>query len=386
MLATSLKGLPYDVHMAWSPRYESLFQVRPFTEHALDTVPSKQFIEALAKGKAVYNTATLQRYVNDDLRLLDEVKPDVIVGDFRLSLSVSARLKGIPYVALSNAYWSPFAETRYPIPQHFMTRCVGVGGAQWLFDRVRPTVFRQHAKPLNTVRQQFGLPVIDGDMRHAYTDADHTWYVDVPGQTAVSELPDTHQFLGPLPWSPPLDVPTWWSDVPRDRPIVYVSLGSSGRGDLLPMILHTLSALPVTVIAASAGMDIPSNLPANVFAAPFLPGNIANELATLTIGNGGSPITQQALAHATPVLAIPSNLDQYLNMEGITACGVGQSIRSEQVNPQRIAAAISSMLKDDSLLVNASRFRDEIRRYPAEERFKTFLRKILSQKALAAAA
>ncbi len=386
MLACALKGLPYDVHMAWSPRYESLFAIRPFTEHTLDTIPSQQFITALAKGRPVYTTETLHRYVNDDLRLLKAVQPDIVIGDFRLSLSVSARLQNVPYVTLSNAYWSPYAATRYPIPQHPLTRLVGVRCAQKLFDLSRGFVFKQHAKPLNTVRKAFGLPAIEGDMRQAYTDADHTWYVDVPGQTAMPDLPATHQFLGPLPWSPPLDVPAWWADLPRDKPIVYVSLGSSGRGDLLPMLINTLSVLPITVLVATAGLDVPRHLPANVFAAPYLPGDRANAIAALTIGNGGSPITQQALAHATPVLAIPSNLDQYLNMEGVTACGAGRTIRSEHVNPQRIAAAVESMVRDEALKQHATRFQDEIRRFPAEERFKTFLSKILARKVWSAAA
>ena len=45
------------------------------------------------------------------------VRPGVVVGDFRLSLSISARLAGIPYVALINAHWSPWSTQRFPLPE-----------------------------------------------------------------------------------------------------------------------------------------------------------------------------------------------------------------------------------------------------------------------------
>ncbi|MFC3374324.1 hypothetical protein ACFOLJ_00110 [Rugamonas sp. CCM 8940] len=58
----------------------------------------------------------MRRYVEDDLHVFKQARPDLVVGDFRLSLSISARLAGLPYVALSNAYWSPYVRQRYPLP------------------------------------------------------------------------------------------------------------------------------------------------------------------------------------------------------------------------------------------------------------------------------
>ena len=49
--------------------------------------------------------------------MIREVEPDVVVGDFRLSLSVSARVAGVPYLAITNAYWSPYARQRFPLPE-----------------------------------------------------------------------------------------------------------------------------------------------------------------------------------------------------------------------------------------------------------------------------
>ena len=53
----------------------------------------------------------------NDLALIKSYRPDLIVGDFRLSLSISARVAGIPYAAISSAHWSPYyRHAAYPMP------------------------------------------------------------------------------------------------------------------------------------------------------------------------------------------------------------------------------------------------------------------------------
>lgn len=65
--------------------------------------PASGFFGNLTQGR-FYAMRTLRKYVEADLRVLDEIAPDLVVGDLRISLSVSARLAGIPYIAIANAY------------------------------------------------------------------------------------------------------------------------------------------------------------------------------------------------------------------------------------------------------------------------------------------
>ena len=43
------------------------------------------------------------------------------------------------------------------------------------------------------------------------------------------DRPANHQYLGPVLWSPAVELPGWWDSLPTDRPIVYATLGTSGR-------------------------------------------------------------------------------------------------------------------------------------------------------------
>ena len=122
-LARGLDAERYDVTFVCDPRYADFLAAEPWRIHWIDSISGERFRDALAKGRPIYDAATLQRYVDDDLAVIDAVRPDVVVGDFRLSLSASARIAAIPYAAICSTYWSPYArqrvfDTRSPTGRH----------------------------------------------------------------------------------------------------------------------------------------------------------------------------------------------------------------------------------------------------------------------------
>ncbi|MYM85256.1 glycosyl transferase family 1 [Duganella sp. FT50W] len=376
-LAQTLDRQRYDLHFACAPGYEMFLKGSDLRTWTLNSISSAQFLAALAKGKPVYDAATLAQYVLDDLRLLQAVRPDVVIGDFRLSLSVSARLAQVPYVGVINAYWSPYVEQRYRVPAIPLARLLPVPLAQRLFDLVRPMAFALHSVPLNRVRRAYQLPPLGNDLRRVYTDADQVLYADTPEMFPAYDLPSTHAYLGPVMWSPPTALPSWWDALPRARDIVYVTLGSSGQGALLPRVLRALAPLPLTVIAATAGTIEPGLLPDNAHVAQYLPGELAAERARLVICNGGSPTSQQALAAGVPVLGIAGNLDQYLNMDGVLRTGAGALLRSDRLAEDTLRSTALQLLSQPAPREAARKVAQQFQRYDAGARLAGVLAQLL---------
>jgi UDP:flavonoid glycosyltransferase YjiC (YdhE family) len=316
----------------------------------LDSIEPAVFLAALVAGKPLYDAATLRRYVGADRALIDAFRPDLVVGDFRLSLSISARLAGVPYVSLSSAYWSPhYTPPRWPVPTLPITRALPIAVAQALFGAARPFAFAAHCGPLNAVRRHTGLPPLPRDLRRVYTDADWVAYTDLPELFPTTGLPPTHRFVGPALWQPAQPLPAWWAQVPTDRPAVYVTLGSSGDATLMPAIAESLAALPVSVLLATAGAPAPSARPPNVFAAPYLPGLQASARAQLVVCNGGNLTAYQAVAGGAPVLGLCGNLDQYLNMQAFERAGAGRTLRADRFSPTELRRSVEAMLGDAAL-------------------------------------
>ena len=350
-LAQGLDRAAYECTIACDTRYERFLQGGAFRHVPLGSISSAQFLAALATGNPVYSLDTLRAYVREDLALIERWKPDVVVGDFRLSLSASARLARVPYVAISNAYWSPYyARPGFPMPVLPMTKVLPLPIAQTLFRLVSPWVMPGHSKALNRLRKENALPSLGPDLRRAYTDADLTLYADDPAMFALRNAPYNHRLVGPVLWEPTIPAPPWWGKLPADRPIIYVSLGSSGPKGLLERVLRALSDLPVCVIASSAGAPVAAPRQGNAFIAPYLPGTAAAARSALVICNGGSLTAYQALAAGVPLIGIASNMDQFLNMEAVTSAGAGYVIRSDRMDIRKLRSCLNAMTRDPGVL------------------------------------
>jgi UDP:flavonoid glycosyltransferase YjiC (YdhE family) len=381
MLSRALPANNYHVIVAADPRYRALDEIPGVEFHPIWTIPSGQFAQALEQGRPLYDAKTLTRYVEEDLALIDAVKPDLIIGDFRLSLAVSAPLRKVPYASVVNAYWSPYADIAYPVPELPFTRITGLRVGQALFDLVRPFAFALHARPLNQVRRKYGLAPLGNNLGKTYTWADYTLYADIPEVVKTQHLPGNHRFLGPILWSTQTPLPEWWDNLPQDKPIVFVTLGSSGRADLLPMVMKALSGFPVTVIAATAGNVALKSLPPNVYISDYLPIDVASARSAFIISNGGSLTTYQALTVGIPVLGICSNMDQLLNMNAVQGLGAGITLRAGKANLAQIHAAVNALLEKPVYLEAAGRVRQAVLQHDAKQNFQEVVAEILRHSA-----
>jgi len=219
VLAAGLDSSHYEVHFASSEFDPLLFEGTQFRQWPLYTIEREAALKALAKGDRLYETRTLERYVDEELRLFDAVKPDVVVGDFRLSLAVSAPSAKLPCASLINAYWSPYAvRDSFPVPDHPIVRLVGVERAARYFPQAMPKVFGHFAAPLNTLRKRHHLPEFEG-LLHALCFGDAVLYPDVPELCPVHGAPSSHHYLGAVQWAPNVSLP----ELPSKEPLVSSS-------------------------------------------------------------------------------------------------------------------------------------------------------------------
>ena len=376
VLARALDPEIYDVHTAWDPRYNRLLGSLPFAWHAIHSLPTDEFLRRVGRGAPMHDVGTLRRYVGEDLDTINRVGPDLVVGDFRLSLAVSARLARVPHIAIANAYWSPYRTQSFLFPgyEYPLSGIVGRRAARSLFRVFRPIGFAAHTRPLNIVLREHGLPGLGGDIRTMYSFGDYTAYADIPDLVPIEGLPPNHHYLGAVLWSPDIARPPWWDSLPSDRKIVYVTPGTSGEQDFLSVVLGALANLPVVVIAATAGRATIVGTPSNARVADFLPGVEAAARASLVICNGGSPTTSQALAAGVPVLGLAgNNMDQHLNMAAVREAGAGEVLPARGLTGSDLGAVVERMLNTPEYGLAARRMAISHQRHDAGARFRELI-------------
>jgi len=95
------------------------------------------------------------------------------------------------------------------------------------------------------------------------------------------------------------------------------------------------------------------------------------------ICNGGSPTSHQALAAGVPVLGLPSNLDQFLNMQAVEASGAGVLLRADRADPAGIRRAAEHLLTTACYAEAAQRLAQTFAHYPAGPRFRQLVETLL---------
>jgi UDP:flavonoid glycosyltransferase YjiC (YdhE family) len=374
MLAESISSAGYEIVFASNGNFAICSNSLECEKFHLDSISAESFLRRLAAGKPVYSEQELVAYVEADLRMLKVVRPDAVVGDFRLSMAIAARLSGVPLFSICNAYWSPFAiDQQVQAPDLPIASVIGFNIFDKLFRLAWPVASRYHCTPINRVRRRYGLSPYRS-IRDYYCDGDFTMYADTPALVPTANLPSSHAYIGPIVWSPSIPLPEWWTEaLKQTRPRAYITLGSTGSVQLLPTIVAACLDEGMVCLIATAGRSDFKPISAHVFAAPFLPGSDAADAANLVICNGGSPTAYQALEAGRPVLGICSNLDQVLNMKGVQRSGAGLFMRAGECTHALLRKSISALLRESSFSDNANRLQDEFNAMNAQKKFLSLL-------------
>lgn len=358
VLARNLDPERFEVVFARPDSFGWLTANTPFATRPLACQAASVFARRLEHGLPLYDLPTLRRYVVDDLALIETEQPDVIMGDFRLSLSVSARLRSVPYATICDAYWSPERPLRPPLPVLAFTRFTPISIAEGIFRLISPFALKLHARPIERLRAEHGLPSLAYDLRRCYTDADLRLFANFPELFPEISMGTRAAFIGPIAWSP--EIPD--AALPQldgTAPLIYVTMGSSGDPQVLQALLPVLEASGPSVLIASAGKPLPIQPTVDrVRVFDYLPGDRVCRHARLVICNGGSPTTNQALAAGVPVLGIARNMDQFLNMQTITAFGAGLLVRSDRATNAALDHAVTRLLGSADFAACAQRLRD----------------------------
>lgn len=380
VLAESLNPDDFEVVLARPAAFAWLTAKAQFRLLDLHCQESSTFAQHLERGSPLYDLATLETYVADDLAIIDGENPDIVVGDFRLSLSVSARLRGVPYITLCDAYWSPERRLVPPLPVMKFTHITPLPLAESLFRAVSGPALRLHALPIERLRRRHGLPTLGFDLRRCYTDADLRLFANFPALFPDVRPSASAAFIGPIAWSP--DATAEADFLSSENGYIYVTMGSSGDPQVLRTLIPILERTGAPVVVASAGKTLPSGLTSTktrIF--DYLPGDLACRHAKLVVCNGGSPTTNQALKNGVPVLGIARNMDQFLNMQAIENFGAGILTRADRASTRRLAEASRALLEDGRYAQRAGDLARSFKPDAPEAALSTYVQRLLGTRA-----
>jgi MGT family glycosyltransferase len=279
---------------------------------------------------------------------IESERPDVLfVDEGAWGAAVAAEHSGLP--------WAFSIVSPVPLPsQDAPPFGLGLAPRHDLVGRVRDrlakrltlgTLERLIASHVNPLRAELRLAPVR-TIEDVYLAASVVLaYTAEPFEYPRSDWPAKVRLVGPGLWEPPADTPTWLDDV--RQPLVLVTCSTLFQSDrrLVEVVCAAFAGEPFDVVVTTADVD-PSGLDAsaNVRIERFVPHSPVLERCTCVVCHAGMGITQKALAHGVPVVAVPFGRDQPEVARRVEVARAGVRLPAEKLNASTLRRAVQEAI------------------------------------------
>jgi UDP:flavonoid glycosyltransferase YjiC (YdhE family) len=209
---------------------------------------------------------------------------------------------------------------------------------------------------VNRAAKHYGVPGYKSIFD--YWRGDITLVAEPPGFSGA-KLPPNHFFIGPLIPQDEFPLREAIRNIPRDRPLIYFAMGSSGTPEIVARIIESFEGKPYRVIAPVkfqleqvAGAHVPSN----VLVTDWIPALEVNRIADLAVIHGGIGTVMTAALAGKPVVGVGMQMEQVANLACLVRLGFAIRVPKSKDPSGKVLAAIEHLLHDDAAKEKGAHF------------------------------
>jgi len=154
-LAQALDPEKYDILFACDPRFQWMLKDQRLCVRTIHSISPRLFMRSLERGTPLYDEDTLRDHVFEDLVVIREFSPDLIIEDFRLSLAVSAPYMKVPCISITKGSWRNVPEFSPAESDPYINRLFGPKLGPALINVIRPPYFSGQFRFFGRVKKEF---------------------------------------------------------------------------------------------------------------------------------------------------------------------------------------------------------------------------------------
>lgn len=308
---------------------------------------------ALDQGRGVrhpFTTDMVRRRVTAELAAIRDFSADAVVIGSNLTMLLSARIAGVPiFYARPYAYSSTYFSKKPAASE--------LAAPGWL--RAVARVFSYKPASFTRVAREHGLrlPRRTVDMLSADVNLICSLFTQLRGDSLVE--PDVG--VGPIYYRAPGELPQIVRER-RERPLIYVGMGSSGSADILVQVLQQLSAAPVDVLVGG-GVQLSDThlLGSNIHFAGTVPAHLLTGHIDASITHGGEGTVQTACLAGVPFAGIAMQAEQSWNIEECVRYGNALRFTKNDVRRGNMRDILGRLLRDEGMRARARQLGEAMR-------------------------
>ncbi len=323
----------FDIYFLDSEEYSDLilahgFKTIDYQHQAVDEILEK----AGSFNFDWINSHSIRTMFDAQMDIVKTYKPDLVFSDTSFTLPMVAEYLNIPIISIMNAYVSNYYADIRPLPYRHKAYIYQFKMKQAVWEKVLNTAekasmkfvhksFARLRKELNLSKKQWLLDEFEGDFN---------LLCDLPELFPTHELPENFATIGPVIYHSERKEPDLlqWVQSGDDRPLVYLSLGSSGGDVKFDFLSHPSAQEFRFVVSGVKQIAITDNLRYQ----KFVNFEQIQQHVSLFISHGGNGSIYQALAAGIPLLLIPAFFEQAWNAHRIQKLQLGQVIQPNKMD------------------------------------------------------
>jgi UDP:flavonoid glycosyltransferase YjiC (YdhE family) len=325
-----------------------------------------------------FTAKEMQPRVEKEITLFKKLKPACVLTGWCQSVLISARVAGVPLINVLHStsiteYYQAGLQSipdrrDYPFLRWFFSE-------EQLNKRISNLVFKMKwpAKPFNILAAQYGLKEFNNFIE--VLEGDYTLLADIPELVGLPEVRSNVHYVGPLPLRLDREIPKKIMDIPKDKPIVYFAMGSSGKPKLIADIIEGFKNKPYRVIAPveSHIKDMNVEIPSNVMVTGFLPAHRVNPMADISVIHGGQNTVMNACLSGTPIVGVGMHAEQQANLDACVRKGFAIRLNKKRVTAAAVLEAIDKLLHDTKAKEAVIQFQQELQKWNGPVNVAKFL-------------
>jgi len=361
------------VFVSYGGEFENLIEKEGFVIRHLEPNLTPEKIEYLYKvdqGQKFgyfFSTREVEEQVKNEIALFQELKPIAVVTGFNFSSSISCRATRIPLIWLTHTTW--MMQSMYNTGLASYVDMLDLPGIRLLPERLLTWISKKMLSLVNLIVRPYDKVAARYKLKPFKTmerllEGDYNLAAE-PEEFCELELPQTYHYIGPLIGRLDLPIPEDILNMPKDKPIIYFAMGSSGQPKVIAKIVEGFEGKPYRVIAPVKRLlqNLDVKIPSNVILTDWLPAHKVNPMADISVIHGGIGTVMTACLAGTPVVGVSMQPEQEFNIDCLVRKGFALRIRKNSFTPEKLSNAIDKLLADKEAQRKAKEFQKVIQKW-----------------------
>ena len=304
-----------------------------------------------------FTDAEMIQRVENEVAVLKRLAPVAVVTGSYPSIPVTCRVLKIPLVWVVQSTWLPdFFEHGAGMTDHVRPAAIKAVADRCILAFINFWIKHGILDSVNHAAKHFGVPGYQSIFD--YWRGDITLVAEPPEFSGV-KLPPNHFFTGPLIPQEEFPMPEEVRNIPRDKPLIYFAMGSSGTREIVARIIESFEGRPYRVIAPVKFQlsQVPNvHIPSNVLVTDWVPAVQVNKMTDLSVIHGGIGTVMTAALAGKPVVGVGMQMEQVANLACLERLGFAIRVGKSRNPSRKVQEAIAELLNDESAKCKAAAF------------------------------